>query len=338
MKTLKIHGAENIAIEQADVPEPADDEVRVRMQYGGICGSDLHYYFHGRNGAFVVNEPFTPGHEMSGVVDLDPSGRWAAGTRVTIAPATYGQAQPGSEDRKYLWPGGTYFGSASTTPHTQGGFSEYRVVKDFMIRELPENLSTRDAALAEPLAVALHAIAIAGGVEGQKVLVTGSGPIGLCVVAAAAALNAAEVTATGMLDGPLQRAAAVGATATLKAGQDEVPQLAYDVVFECSGVAPAVSQALAAVRRAGTVVQVGILPADKIAVNLEPLVSREVRYLGTFRFDNEIDQAIAMLAEHPEIAQVITHVIDADDIVDAFETARNSQESGKVVVSLWLDD
>ncbi|MFT3861174.1 L-idonate 5-dehydrogenase [Micropruina sp.] len=338
MKTLKIHGAENITIEDAPVPEPGDGEVRVRMQYGGICGSDLHYYFHGRNGAFVVTEPFTPGHEMSGVIDLDPSGRWAAGTRVTIAPATYGTPQPGIENRKYLWPGGSYFGSASTTPHTQGGMSQYRLVPAFMVRELPEGLSTRDAALAEPLAVALHAISIAGGVEGQKVLVTGSGPIGLCVVAAAAALNAAEVTATDMLEGPLERARAVGATTTLKAGVDEVPPLAYDVVFECSGVAPAVNQALGAVRRAGTVVQVGILPADKIAVNLEPLVSREVRYLGTFRFDNEIDQAIAMLADYPQIAKVITHVIDADRIVEAFETARNSQESGKVVVSLWLDD
>lgn len=338
MKTLKIHGAESIAIEDAPVPEPGEGEVRVRMQYAGICGSDLHYYFHGRNGAFVVNEPFTPGHEMAGVIDLDPSGRWAPGTPVTIAPATYGQPQPGIEDRKYLWPGGSYFGSASTTPHTQGGMSEYRRVKDFMIRELPDGLSLRDASLAEPLAVALHAIRIAGGVEGQKVLVTGSGPIGLCVVAASSALGAAEVTATDMLDGPLQRAAAVGATATLKAGTDEVPAFAFDVVFECSGVAPAVNQALAAVRRAGTVVQVGMLPADKIAVNLEPLVSREVRYLGTFRFDDEIDQAIELLAEHPEIAKVITHVIDADHIVEAFETARNSQESGKVVVSLWLDE
>ena len=336
MKTLKIHGAENIASEDAPVPEPGEGEVRVRMQYAGICGSDLHYYFHGRNGAFVVNEPFTPGHEMSGVIDLDPSGRWAPGTPVTIAPATYGTSQPGIEDRKYLWPGGSYFGSASTTPHTQGGMSEYRTVKSFMIRELPEGLSLKDASLAEPLAVALHAIRIAGGVEGQKVLVSGSGPIGLCAVAAAAALGASEVTATDMLDGPLERAKAVGATHTVKVGSQEVPALAYDIVFECSGVAPAVTTALAAVRRAGTVVQVGILPANAISVNLEPLVSREVRYLGTFRFDDEIDQAITMLAEHPEIGQVITHVIDAEHIVEAFETARNSQESGKVVVSLWL--
>ena len=104
------------------------------------------------------------------------------------------------------------------------------------------------------------------------------------------------------------------------------------------GAAPAVSTALAAVRRAGTVVQVGILPADKIAVNLEPLVSREVRYLGTFRFDNEIDQAITMPAAHPAIGKAITRVIDTKNNDEAHGAARNSQESGKVVVSLWLDD
>ena len=338
MKTLKIHGAEQITIEDAPVPEPAADEVLVRMMYGGICGSDLHYYFHGRNGAFVVTEPFTPGHEMSGVVERDPSGKWAPGTPVTIAPATFGTSQPGIEDRKYLWPGGSYFGSASTTPHTQGGMSEYRAVKEFMLRELPEGLSLKEAALAEPLAVALHAIRIAGGVEGKKVLVTGSGPIGLCAVAAAAALGASEVAATDMLDGPLERARALGATATYKAGEQDVPQTAFDVALECSGVAPAVSQALSAVRAAGIVVQVGILPAEPIAVNLAPLVSREVQYLGTFRFDDEIDQAITLLAANPSIGKVVTHVIDAEHIIEAFETARNSQESGKVVVSLWLDD
>ncbi len=117
-----------------------------------------------------------------------------------------------------------------------------------------------------------------------------------------------------------------------------MPALAFDVVFECSGVAPAVSQALAAVRRAGTVVQVGMLPGRRDRGEPGAAGLREVRYLGTFRFDDEIDQAIELLAEHPEIAKVITHVIDADHIVEAFETARNSQESGKVVVSLWLDE
>lgn len=337
MKTIRIHGKEEIKLEEVETPTPAGDEVLVRMQYSGICGSDLHYYFHGANGAFVVTEPLTPGHEVSGVVEQDPSGRWPKGTRVTIAPATYGTAERGIEDKPYLWPGGSYLGSASTNPHTQGGMSEFRVVKDFMVRELPEGLSTRDAALAEPLAVALHALRIAGDVTDQRVLVCGSGPIGLLVAAACVVKGAAEVTSTDVLAGPLKRATQVGVHHTLTVGIDEIPSMAYDIVFECSGVPVSITPALDACRRGGTVTQVGMLPNEKVPVNLASFVSKEVSYKGCFRFDDEIDEAVTMLAEHPEIARVITHEIPADKVVEAFETARNSQESGKVLVSLWLD-
>ncbi|MEL4358276.1 MULTISPECIES: L-idonate 5-dehydrogenase [unclassified Luteococcus] len=337
MKALKIKGAEDMAVDDVQVPEPNEGEVRVRMQYGGICGSDLHYYFHGRNGEYEVREPFTPGHEMSGVVDLDPSGTLAAGTPVTIAPATFGESQPGIEDRKYLWPGGTYLGSASTQPHTQGGMQEYRVVKDFMVRVLPEGLDVKDAALAEPLAVALHALSIGGGVSGKRVLVTGCGPIGLCVIAAAVAKGAVQVDASDVLAGPLARAKSVGAATTYTSGSDEIEPMTYDIAFECSGVAPAVTQALAAVRRAGTVCQVGMLPNEASGVNLAPFVSKEVTYLGCFRFDDEIDDAIQLLVEHPEIAGVVTHVLPAERAEEAFAIARDSEQSGKVLVSLWLD-
>lgn len=339
MKALKILGPEELVVEDLPLPEPAEDEVRVRMQYGGICGSDLHYYYLGRNGAFAVTEPFTPGHEMSGVVDLDPSGTYAPGTPVTIAPATFGTPLRGIEDRRHLWPGGTYLGSASTKPHTQGGMQEYRNVKSFMIRTLPEGLSVQDAALAEPLAVALHAINIAGGVKGQRVLVAGCGPIGLCVVAGALAGGAERVDATDVLSGPLGRATALGASTAFVAGTDEVPAEEYDIVFECSGAAPSITTAMRAVRKAGTVTQVGMLPDENIGVNLAPFVSKEVTYKATFRFDDEIDAAITTLAQNPSIASIITtHVIPAQRAVDAFAVAKDSQVSGKVVVSLWLDE
>lgn len=336
MKAVKIHGAEQISTESVPLPEPAAGQVRVRMLYGGICGSDLHYYFHGKNGEYEVVEPFTPGHEMSGVVDLDPSGRFASGTPVVIAPATFGEPVAGIEDRPYLWPGGTYFGSASTRPHTQGGMQEYRVVEDFMLREIPAGLPLEVAALAEPLAVALHAVRQAGDVAGARVLVTGSGPIGLCVVAACVA-KGAVVDASDVLQGPLDRAKAVGAANLYVSGKDQIPTIAYDFVFECSGVAVAVSTALQAVRRAGTVVQVGMTPNAPIGVNLAPFVSKEVTFRGTFRFDDEIDEAVELLAGTAELASIVTHVIGADEIERAFEVARDSQSSGKVVVSLWPD-
>ncbi|MDN5569646.1 MAG: L-idonate 5-dehydrogenase [Propionibacteriaceae bacterium] len=337
MKVLRIHGVEDIRIGEEPLPEPGEGQVRVRMAYGGICGSDLHYYFHGASGVFVLREPLTPGHEMAGTVDADPSGEFAPGTPVTIAPATYGEPQPGLEDRPHLWPGGAYFGSASTTPHTQGGMAEYKVVPSSMLRVLPDGLDLTTAALAEPLSVALHAVTIAGSLEGKSVLVIGCGPIGLCVVAAALARGAASVGASDMLAGPLERAAGLGASETYPAADGGVPQTHYDVVFECSGVAPAISTAIAAARRAGTVVQVGNLPNEPIGVNLGPMVSKELVYRATFRFNDEMDDAVALLAANPGMAAIITHVISADDAERAFAVARDSQASGKVLVALWPD-
>jgi L-idonate 5-dehydrogenase len=338
VKALKIHGKADMREEELPVPEPAAGQVRLRMAYAGICGSDIHYYFNGANGEFVVREPLSPGHEVSGTVDLDPSGELAPGTPVTIHPATFGRPEPGIEDRRHLWPGGAYLGSASTWPHTQGGMSEYLLVDKGMIRVLPQGLSLQSASLAEPLAVALHALRLAGGVEGKSVLVSGSGPIGLLVAAAAVAKGASSVTSTDVLARPLERARQVGAAETIQVGRQEIPAMAYDVAFECSGVPAAVSAAVAGVRRAGTLVQVGMLENEARPFNLAPFVSKELTMVGSFRFDDEIDEAIELLAGESAISEVITHVFPASDVEQAFAAARDSESSGKVVVSLWLDE
>ena len=243
MRAIVINGKLDLAEAEVPTPEPGEGQVRLRMAFGGICGSDLHYYNEGANGEYVVREPLVPGHEVSGTVDLDPSGELAPGTPVTVHPARFGTPEPGVEDRRHLWPGGSYLGSASTWPHTQGGMSEYLVVEKDMVRVLPGTLPLRRAALAEPLAVALHAIVVAGGVVGKRVLVSGSGPIGLLAAAAALAKGAAEVVATDVLTGPLERARALGVHGTVQVGVEEIPAAAFDVVLECSGVPAAISPA-----------------------------------------------------------------------------------------------
>jgi L-idonate 5-dehydrogenase len=333
MKSLQIEKALTATVREADVPEPGQGQVRLRVDYVGICGSDLHYYVEGANGAFVVREPLVPGHELSGRVDLDPSGALAVGTPVTVHPARFGTPREGIEDAPHLWPGGSYLGSASTWPHTQGAASEYLIVEADMVRVLPDDLPVRRAVLAEPLAVALHALGKAGPVDGLEVLVTGSGPIGLMAVAAAVAAGA-RVTATDVLSGPLERARALGAHATIDVSTDEVGAGAYAVVLECSGVPVSISTALRAVRAGGTVVQVGMLPDEPRPVNLAPFISKEVRFLGAFRFRDEIDHAVALLATTPGIESALTHEFALTDADEAFATARDSQRSGKVVFAL----
>ena len=337
MKAIVIHGKLDLRLEDVPTPEPGEGQVRVRMAYGGICGSDLHYWHEGANGEFVVREPLVPGHEMSGTVDLDPSGTLEPGTPVTIHPATFGTSQPGIENKPHLWPNGAYLGSASTTPHTQGGMSEYMVLESGMLRVLPDSLPLRRAALAEPLSVGLHGIGLVGGVEGKSVLVSGSGPIGLLAAAAALSGGASEVVSTDVLAGPLERAKALGVHRTIRVTEEKLPQRAFDVVLECSGVPAAVNSALLAARRAGQYVQLGMLPNEAVGINLAPMISAELTMHGSFRFNDEIDAAIAMLDANPGIEDVVTHEIPAERAEEAFVTAKNSEISGKVLVSLWQE-
>ena len=337
MRAIVINGKEDLTLAEVPTPEPGPGQVRIRTAYVGICGSDLHYYYDGANGAFVVREPLIPGHEMSGTVDLDPSGELAPGTAVTVHPATFGDVLAGLEDAPHLWPNGAYLGSASTWPHTQGAAAEYVVVDASMVRVLPAELPLNRGALAEPLAVGLHGIELAGGVAGQRVLVTGSGAIGLLAASAAVALGAAEVTTTDVLDGPLQRARGIGAAHTINVGTEEIPAEAYDLVLECSGVPASINAAFEAARRAGTYVQVGMVPNAPSGINLAPMISKELTMHGSFRFNNEIDAAVALLADRPEIEQVLTHVFPAEDAVAAFAAAKDSEVSGKVLLSLTSD-
>ena len=334
MKLLAIHAAEDIRWEDRPAPEPGDGEVRLRVRYVGICGSDLHYYFHGKNGEYAVREPLTPGHELSAEVDLDPSGRLAPGTPVTVHPARFGPSVPGLEERPHLRAGGDYLGSAAGFPHRQGGAAELLVVEEHMIRVLPEGLSLERAALAEPLAVAIHAVGLAGDLTGKRALVIGSGPIGLLVAAAAVHAGAALVSASDVRAEPLERARALGAAETFLVGTDTIENESFDVVFECSGVGVALTQAVRAARRAGTVVQVGMLPDAELGVNLAPMLAKELTLRGAFRFSTEIDDAIAMLASTDALDTVVSHVVPAADAVSAFDVARDSSASAKVLLAL----
>ena len=337
MRAIVINGKEDLTLAELPVPEPGAGQVRIRTAYVGICGSDLHYYYEGANGAFVVREPLVPGHEMSGTVDADPSGTLAPGTPVTVHPATFGEKLPYLTDEPHLWPNGAYLGSASTWPHTQGAAAEYFLVDASMVRALPEGLPLQRAALSEPLAVGLHGIALAGGVAGQRVLVTGAGAIGLLTAAAAVALGAAEVTSTDVLEGPLARAREIGAAHTVNVSSQELPTEAFDVVLECSGVPASINAAFVAARRAGTYVQVGMVPNAPSGINLAPMISKELAVRGSFRFNDEIDAAIEMLAAHPQIEHVLTHTFPATDAVAGFAAAKDSDASGKVLLDLATD-
>lgn len=333
MKAAVIRGAHDLA--PIDLPEPElpEGKILLRVSHVGICGSDLSYYNKGAVGAFRVAEPLVPGHELAATVLRDdrPDGI-ATGTKVTLHPATPGIRLPGLGDRPNLWPESRYLGSAATVPHQQGAMAALIVTEPERLRLLPDDLPLRRAALAEPLAVGLHAIRLAGDVRGKRVLVSGAGPIGV-LLALACRVKGAEVTVSDILPQAVERAVALGVPTGLVVGTDGIPQEAFDVVFEASGAPAAVSTCLNATARGGAVVQVGMLPAGDQPVDVSVLTARELRYLGSFRFNDEIDEAIAMLAEHPDFEGVVTHQFVVDDVVAAFACAADPSLSLKVLVT-----
>ena len=335
MKAVVVHRARDLRVDDRPVPEPGEGEVRLTMTHGGICGSDLHYYLDGRVGNFVLREPLVLGHEVVGTVDLDPSGQHAAGTPVAIHPAYADHTCPECEaGHTNTCRNARYLGSAASDPQTQGGFAEQTVVRLDQLRPLPDGLDLARAVLAEPLGVALHAVNQAGDVGGKSVLVSGSGPIGALVVAAAAARGAREVTATDLQDTPLEIARKVGATHTIRVDQQAVPELTYDVAFEASGSPRGLSAAIASVVRGGTVVQVGSLPSGDLQVALAALVAREITLRGAFRFTDEIDEALHLLATDDRFQHVVTHTFPMADVVEAMAVAHDSGVSSKVVLEL----
>ncbi|MFT8889921.1 MAG: zinc-binding dehydrogenase [Ethanoligenens sp.] len=327
-----------MTILESPIPVHAPDTVLVSPKYVGVCGSDLHYYYDGAVGAFAIRQPLTPGHEVSGVLaeNAVADGKTIpAGTPVAIHPSTWGTPVPGLENKREVWPGGRYLGSAATMPHTQGAMTEFLVVRPDQLRVLPETLPLKRGALAEPLGVALHGLAQAGEIKGKRVLVSGSGPIGLLVVAAASILGAKEIVAVDLLSGPLERAKKVGATQTIQIGSGvEVPQSAFDIVMECSGTPGGVTQAFQAVAPGGVIVQVGMLNNAPSPINLSAICAKEATLRGTFRFDREFDDAIRLLDQNPSLENVVTHVFPLNEVDQAFAIAHDAQISGKVLIAL----
>jgi L-iditol 2-dehydrogenase/L-idonate 5-dehydrogenase len=332
------HAQGDLRIEEVPLAVPGPEEAVVEVLYGGICGSDLHYWLHGAAGESILRAPLVLGHEISGRVvraAADGSGP-AAGTPVAVHPATPG---PGAArypaDRPNLSPGCTYLGSAARYPHTDGAFSRYVSLPVRMLRPLPAGLDLRTAALIEPASVAWHAVARAGDVAGKTALVIGSGPIGALAVAVLKRAGAARIVAVDMHAKPLEIAAAVGADEVLAAGDaDAIAAVEADVVIESSGNHHGLASAIGGAARGGTVVMVGLLPTGPQPVLISLAITRELDLKGSFRFNDEIDDVIAALADGTlHIEPVITHEFPVQDALEAFTVARNSAESGKVLLS-----
>jgi L-idonate 5-dehydrogenase len=340
VKAVVVHGAGDLRVDELPDPVPHAGEVLIAMEWGGICGSDVAYWRHGASGTAVLKDPLVLGHEMAGRIVRTGAGVSGlnVGQPVTVHPATPvgGDVLPDRlAGRTNLYPQISYCGSAAFHPHTDGGFSELKVVRADQIRPLPDDVGTDQGALAEPLAVAMHAVNRAGDLRGRDVLVNGAGPIGSLVVAAAKHAGAATVIAADVSNAPLSIARAMGADVLANLGSGDALPADVEVVFEASGSPAALGAVLQATARGGTLVQVGNLPGTPTPANLGSLVTREITWIGSYRFVDEITDAIAAMRNGLDVNPLITHRYPIDQAADAIAVAADRDSgSSKVLIRL----
>ena len=337
-----IHGAKELKIEnRPEPPRPQDGEVLVRFGAGGICGSDLHYYHEGGILDFKIREPLVLGHEVAGeVVEIGPGvTKVSVGHRVAVNPLrSCLRCVYCLSGRSNLCLNRRFFGSAARFPHVQGMFAELFIASEEQCVAIPESTPFRVAACAEPLGVTMHAVARAGAMLGRKVLVTGSGPIGVLVAASARLAGASEIVVTDLFDEALAIAIQMGATDVVNVRTNEARLAAYtqdggyfDVALEASGNARALETCIGTTRPGGRIVQVGILPAGQSAVPMSKVVAKELELIGTFLSHEEFRWAVdALVQRRIDIGPILSGEFSLGDAISAFELASDRSKAMKV--------
>ena len=340
MKAVVIHAARDLRIEDRPEEMPGSGQLRLRLATGGICGSDLHYYNHGGFGTVRLREPMILGHEVSAFVESvgpDVSG-FSAGQLVAVSPSRpCGACRYCREGLPNQCLDMRFYGSAMPFPHIQGAFREV-LVADALQCVDATGLSAGEAAMAEPLAVTLHATARAGEMLGKRVLVTGCGPIGVLSILAARRAGAAEIVATDLSDFTLALAAKIGADRVINTGAEPEALSQYmadkghfDVLYECTGVAAALAGAIPALRPRGVILQLGL--GGDMTLPMMAITAKELDLRGSFRFHAEFATGVELMRKGLiDVKPLITHTVPLGEAEGAFRLASDRSQAMKAQI------
>lgn len=323
-----LHGVRSIKIEDRPIPVPRPHEVLVAVKATGICGSDVHYYEHGRIGDFVVEAPMVIGHESAGTITAVGSGvdPGRIGDLVALEPGVpCRRCEQCLGGRYNLCPDVAFF----ATPPVDGSISGFVAIDAGFAHPAPAGLTFEQAAMAEPVSVGVWAARKSGITAGDRVLVTGAGPIGLFAAQVARAFGASDVTITDLSDYRLAVARELGFDA-VRADSALAP--GYTVLLECSGAAAALDSGLASLAPSGRAVLVG-MGADTVSLSVPLLQGRELTISGIFRYANTYPTALRLIADGTVATQpVITHRFALENTEEALTLGRREPESLKAVV------
>ncbi|MGN8768762.1 NAD(P)-dependent alcohol dehydrogenase [Paenibacillus barengoltzii] len=336
-------GLRDMELRTRDIPVPQDHEVLVKLEYVGICGSDVHYYESGRIGSFVVEGDFILGHECAGTITAVGSAvrHLKVGDRVALEPGlTCGKCEFCKTGRYNLCPDVRFL----ATPPIDGCLTDYIAYPADMAFKLPDGVSTREGALVEPLAVGLHAASQGHVKLGDRVVILGAGAIGLMSLLACQAYGASETIVVDVIENRLEFAKKLGATRVVQAKQEDVVAVVaactegqgVDVVIETAGSEITLKQTPYLVKRGGTIVIVGFPPKDIVEYDFMQILLKEARIESVFRYRNLFPPAIGALAEgRIDVKPMITHEFAFEDSKQAFDfVIENKNEVVKALIKL----
>lgn len=330
MRASVLRAPGEIVLESRPLPTPGPGDVLIRVTAVGICGSDVHYYRHGRVGDFVVEEPLVLGHEAAGVVAGVGDGVDAArvGERVSIEPQRVDWTSRESRAGRYnLDPSVEFF----ATPPIDGAFTEFVTVPAVFAHAIPQSITDEAGALLEPLSVGIAAARKAQVEIGESVLVTGAGPVGLILAQVARAHGAAEVIVSDVSQERLQLAEQFGASRVVQAGED-LSTLGVDVFFEASGAPSAIHAGITALRPAGRAVLVGMGP-DDVVIPLPVLQNRELLLTGVFRYANTWPAAVELVRSgRVDLDALVTGRFSLDEVAEALESTADPRTLKSMVL------
>jgi L-iditol 2-dehydrogenase len=327
MKVAVMNGIGKMGYTERPIPQPADNEVLVKLEYVGICGSDMHYYETGRIGDYIVKPPFVLGHEPGGTVVEVGKGvkHLKVGDRVALEPGkTCGHCEFCRQGKYNLCPDVIFF----ATPPVDGVFQEYVAHEADLCFKLPENVDTMEGALIEPLAVGFHAANQGRAHAGQTALVFGSGCIGLVSMMALKAEGVTKVIQVDIMQKRLDKALELGATEVINSKEkDVIAEVArltdgkgVDLVIETAGTEMTTRQAIHVAKKGATIVLVGYSKSGEMTLPMSLALDKELTFKTVFRYRHIYPMAIEAVASGKvNLKGIVTNVFDFDDIQNAMD-------------------
>jgi len=343
MKVAIMEGIGKMNLLEKDIPQPADDEVLVKLEYVGICGSDIHYYETGAIGNFIVDPPFVLGHESGGtVVEAGKNVKHlSVGDKVALEPGkACGKCEFCREGKYNLCPDMVFF----ATPPVDGVFQEYVAHDAELCFKLPDHVSTLEGALIEPLAVGFHAADQGNAHAGQTAVVFGAGCIGLVTLLALKAKGVSNVIVVDIIKKRLEKALELGAGAVVNGVEEnaaaKILELTkgrgVDLAIETAGTQTTTNQCISVTRKGATIVLVGYSKTGKMMLNISGSLDKELTFKTIFRYRHIYPMAIEAVANGKvNIIDIVTNYFDLDDIQQAMdESIRDKANIVKAVIKI----